>query len=268
MRNGTKNDDDEETRKKKKMDHEHRFHESDSEEDDWNLEVDTISVPRVEGLIRLSNKTVTIGLLDTGSSNSLLARDLITGTSVIKTDKKVKWKTQVGSFETNQTATIPFALPQFDPKRKCCSTFHIFDGGKYDVVIGRDILLELGMKINFKERCITWDEISVEMLDLSSKSKQAIKELYSLQVAKYKAADLAEVVNQITSINQEEKGKLQEVLNETRELFEGKKEHWTGEPVHIEHRTAKHTKPISHRPYAIPISQIVSLLHSRLLFEK
>jgi len=110
-----------ETKEKTKNNHERRFqNNSDSDEEDWSLKVDKVNtyVSRIEVLLRLSNKTVTIGLLDTGSSSSLVARDLLTDENVIRNDNPVKWKTQFVFFETTQTATIPFTLPQFDPKRK------------------------------------------------------------------------------------------------------------------------------------------------------
>ena len=91
---------------------------------------------------------------------------------------------------------------------------------KYDMIIGRDLLRELGITLNFSDQTMTWDESTVRMkdpeefADISSPlheffwhcecyETQALQDasvcLKKILDAKYAPADLDEIVRQCAS---------------------------------------------------------------------
>jgi hypothetical protein len=111
-----------------------------------------VIIPRDKG----SKKYKTfLGLIDSGSSSSLLSKAVVENTSftIEQTSKKTLWDTQAGSFKTNSFVLLErYFLPQFTTQRKITNTFHLFDKLKedgYDVIIGRDILKDMGLQIYY-----------------------------------------------------------------------------------------------------------------------
>jgi hypothetical protein len=58
---------------------------------------------------------------------------------------------------------VTFSLPEFDLKKQMCDSwaFHVDDRSEsscaYDMIIGRDLLGELGIIMNIKDHMVTWD---------------------------------------------------------------------------------------------------------------
>jgi hypothetical protein len=126
-----------------------------------------IAIPTSKG----SKKNITyLGLLDTGCSSSLVDEDFVELNSfdINFSNLKTKWTTQAGTFETNGTVKLEnYILPQFTNKKKINSQFHMFSkraGDTYDVIISRDILLEIGLTICYNKVKFIWDEIQVDMV--------------------------------------------------------------------------------------------------------
>jgi hypothetical protein len=111
-----------------------------------------VTIPRDKG----SKKYRTyLGLIDTGSSSSLLSKTVVENTAftIENSAKKTLWDTQAGSFKTNSFVLFEcYFLPQFTKQRKLTNTFHLFDKLKedgYDIIIGRDILKDMGLQIHY-----------------------------------------------------------------------------------------------------------------------
>jgi hypothetical protein len=66
---------------------------------------------------------------------------------------------------------VTFSLPEFNLKTKIFSSwvFHVDDRSEssstYDMTIGRDLLGELGIIMNFNDHTITWDTDNIPMKD-------------------------------------------------------------------------------------------------------
>jgi hypothetical protein len=61
-------------------------------------------------------------------------------------------------------------LPQFSVHRTICMKFHVDEtigearqASSYDFILGRDFLDKVGLVLDFKEKRIVWDELSVPM---------------------------------------------------------------------------------------------------------
>ena len=71
------------------------------------------------------------------------------------------WNMKAGNFTTNTKCKIQFRLPEFDDNKVIEHMVHVDTTPlktqpKCDVIIGTDLLEELEMTLNFKERVMTW----------------------------------------------------------------------------------------------------------------
>ena len=117
--------------------------------------------------------------------------------------------------------------------------------------MGADILLELGIKLDFETRLSTWDRAEVPMRpkhftpeqafhvqdpDIVASDMERIKKILD---AKYEAADLNQVVTEITYLNPQEKEQLLQLLKKYETLFNGTLGKWKSKPYDIELRATK-----------------------------
>jgi hypothetical protein len=58
---------------------------------------------------------------------------------------------------------VTFSLPEFDLKKQMCDSweFHVDERSEssstYDMIMGQDLLGELGIIMNFNDHTVTWD---------------------------------------------------------------------------------------------------------------
>ena len=130
------------------------------------------SCPMIFGVMRTSlgkPKTAEVRILcDSGASKSIIKSDLVKKLRV-KRDSHTRWKTAAGNFDTNATAKVQFKMPEFHETTAVEWTFHVTKQPLgYDIILGRDLLEELGVTIDFKTLTLTWDDVSVPMKDVNS----------------------------------------------------------------------------------------------------
>ena len=91
-------------------------------------------------------------LLDTGCSDSLLLAKYVKNNNKIK--KPVKYATGGGTVETRYETKVNFSLPEFSDKKIVTWKFKVFESTTlgYDMVIGRDLMSELGMDLSFNKK--------------------------------------------------------------------------------------------------------------------
>ena len=78
---------------------------------------------------------------------------------------------------------MTFSLSEFNLKKQICWVFHVDDRSKasstYDMIIGRDLLGELGIILNFNHKTVTWDTDTIPMKDRGTlNSQNALTEVY------------------------------------------------------------------------------------------
>ena len=100
-------------------------------------------------------------LFDSGCSDTIINQELTTGLHK-QLNKKSKWQTKGGTFKTNKTCTINFNMPLFHKHRDITWTAHVDESpqyhSKYDLIIGRDLLIELGIDLNFSNAEVPMQE--------------------------------------------------------------------------------------------------------------
>ena len=114
-----------------------------------------ILVPVLTGEVITSSKPhkikkITI-LLDSGASGSIISSQIVHNFKM-KTGQPCKWNTMAGSFMTKHDCLINFTLPELNPTARVKYMVHVTKQiSKYDMIIGRDILQELGIVLDIEE---------------------------------------------------------------------------------------------------------------------
>ena len=100
------------------------------------------------------------GLIDTGASSSLASSHLFSQDSLEDNLLPVDWIQQSASFTTNKFTSMRFMLPQFTESSVITFPIHVYDSNysghqPYDVILGIDAIIELGITIDGKNKTIT-----------------------------------------------------------------------------------------------------------------
>ena len=88
------------------------------------------------------------------------------------------WKTKSGSFYTDKKSKIRFSLPAFHEHRNITWNCYVDDTDpefcNSDLIVGRDLMFELGMDICFSEAKIVWDNASIPMQESDKLSEKFV----------------------------------------------------------------------------------------------
>jgi len=128
-----------------------------------------ILIARVRTSLGLPKPKDCTVLLDSGASGSIVSKTIVKKLRLTEESKCI-WNTAAGTMETNQKTKLQFMLPELSETRIIEWKMHVVDNTtmNYDIIIGRDILEELGIVIDFKTKQITWDEVSVPMRSMNT----------------------------------------------------------------------------------------------------
>ena len=219
-------------------------------------------------------------LLDSGSDGDLIFQNKQVNPSLAQeTYRRCKpqvWRTTYGKFCTDKQASLDITIPEYSRSKR----FHIEpDVVEYsddqmpyfDLILGVNTMERLGIILNFKDKTITVDQITLPMRHWSSiqtpKSRhkiwlqtnyvepaataEATKRVVRILDAKYEKADLPSIVEKdcahLTSAQQQ---KLLQLLQEFEELFDGTLGDWKTSPVHLELKEG--IKPYHGKAYPVP----------------
>ena len=123
-----------------------------------------------------------------------------------------------GKFQTLREATVNLKLPELNSTAEievtCCVTKQ---ESNYDIILGRDILRELGLKFDFSTNKIIWDHIEIDMKPVDCNKKEHLsiqdsqlvssetKRIKKILDAKYKKANLEELIPTLNYLNKKSK---------------------------------------------------------------
>ena len=165
-------------------------------------------------------------------------------------------------------------MPEYSIKTEIELDCHVGDDdnlGTYDLVMGRDALNELKIKLDFENKVISWEDEDLPMKDSNSiinmnKSKMlnmfmtvieseavrnATERTTRILDAKYEKADLKELVDQeCRHLNNKEKEKLLKLLLEYETLFDGTLGNFRTSPVSLEVKPGE--QPTHSKAFPIP----------------
>ena len=111
-----------------------------------------------------------IALLDSGCSSSIMGAKLA---QKLRKKKAVstEWQTAAGTLKTTGTCNLRMQMPQISGTMTVEQTVHLTDepiSPRYDMVIGRDLMEELGIMLDFKDGLIHHGHEQVPMHDMDA----------------------------------------------------------------------------------------------------
>ena len=200
-------------------------------------------------------KTIRI-LIDSGASATIINNDLVKHLPTLN-GKPTNWITPAGNFQTDSTVSIEFTLPEFHTKKLITwQAFVTPHKMQYDLIIGRDLMSQLGIILDFKENNIVWDDMLICMKAPNAQPPQdffltkpepTIKQILS---AKYAPADLPSIVKGYDHLTEDQQQKLLSLLEAHSTLFDGTLGKWTGTAHNISLKEG--ATPYHARSFPIP----------------
>ena len=131
-------------------------------------------------------------LLNTGCSKSIILKKFTESKRRTKQRKEdqVRYTTWGGSFDTHCKASVGFRLVEFEQKGKQTIEYKFQVNGtkypegkepKYDMVIGNELLWNMGMVIDFKNETLDWDGDKIPLkINGAIQDKEVCQMLYSM----------------------------------------------------------------------------------------
>lgn len=179
-------------------------------------------------------------LFDTGCDATIINKKFVTKLRT-KAHSTSNWNTKGGVFKTKRTVNALFSLPEFFKHREIKWTMCVDETNNlsnYDMIIGRDLMVELGIDIKFSTGEMTWDNSSIPLRDVNCLSDENIdqleKEIFFMEdpdtidadriqeiiTAKYSPADLEIEIAKL-DLPESDKASLYDLLVKYNSLFDG-----------------------------------------------
>ena len=110
-----------------------------------------------------------LALLDTGCSSTIM-KEQFAQKLRRKEQSETEWSTAAGTFSTTGTVKSLIQFPEFSETMTVKSEIHLTKevSPRYDMVVGRDLMTELGISIDFKDGLIHQGAAQVPMVDMDS----------------------------------------------------------------------------------------------------
>ena len=87
----------------------------------------------------------------------------------MKNSTTTEWNTMAGTFHTTKTAKIQFALPEFNDTAVIEHKAHVAkELGRYDIIVGGDLLKAIGMDIKYSTMMMSWGNTEVPMKSMDA----------------------------------------------------------------------------------------------------
>jgi hypothetical protein len=227
-----------------------------------------IKTPSGKKKKRMKTKLL-IALVDSGASESILKLSSAKGVPLRQgKESKSGWSTAAGMLDaTAKTKKLEFSLPELHANRTIRKSFHIvsLDIKRYDMIIGRDLIMELGLDAKGCDLSIKWDDVAIPWRDMDSTvediylaenhfSRQPmepeIKRMTDILDAKYTKANLEEIVKAADHLNYTERDALYKLIQKYEDLFDGTLGTFTGTPYDI--KLKENVEPFHIRAFPVP----------------
>ena len=96
--------------------------------------------------------------MDSGVSASIIHKSYVSKSAFItRRTYANKWSIMAGSISTSHEAEITLKMPKLNVTAHIYATFHVTTKtNNYDIIFGRDLILELGIQLDFKNNSVAW----------------------------------------------------------------------------------------------------------------
>ena len=193
-------------------------------------------------------KPVTLkALLDSGGSGTLVTEKHAKKLHLKPAKGSYEWSTPAGTMKTAGKAKANFTMPEFYDNRLITWDVHVAKSlGAYDMIIGRDVMKDLGIDLSFSADTITWEGVEIPFKDTDVNITEsyyipdpgivdeAAERLKTILDAKYEKANLEEIAKEAAHLTKEEQARLLALLESHETLFDGTLGHWKSADVKVE----------------------------------
>ena len=213
-------------------------------------------------------------LLDTGTSICIVKSHVLNQNRLKFAESKnsVKWNTPAGVITTNNVVKMSFLLDKFSPTKSITWNIHVARKSQdlgYDMIIGRDLLRDLGIIIDFSEEKLIWDNEAIlipkERSDSSINNfgtavKPSTETTRTLDIY-HRAVDILDMnieninihkkIEEYTYLSTKKEKILESLLEKYSEVFTGLLGKFKTTPaVLVVHRDAE---PVHPYPFMVPV---------------
>ena len=210
-------------------------------------------------------------LFDSGGGTTMIHQRALPEGAEVKVDKNAKPCTTVaGTYNANKTTILRDGnLPEFDRHKRILGvTATVFDTPScpYDIILGRDLLSDLGVIIDFANHHVKWMDKFIFMkprshfqhhtnytmifddgvLDVLDDAEDAF-----IMDAKYVATSPQEVADGQHHLTEIQRKNLAIALQNVSELFDGKLGRYKAEKIHLD--LVDGAQPIHSKAYSVPM---------------
>ena len=168
-------------------------------------------------------------------------------------------------------------MPEFYGSKIINHRFHVDNnegksGIDYEMIIGLDLMVQLGLTADFKRQVLEWDYATIHMkesINLIGQSnltkremrevvmqnaepdstQEATEQMVKILDSTYSNVDLEQVVN-ASQLNDKERTLLLSLIEDFEDLFDGTLGKWSTDPVDLELKP--YSKPFNSRYYPVP----------------
>jgi hypothetical protein len=144
------------------------------------------------------------------------------------------WSTPAGDLSTKESCTAQILLPELQSSRGIEWKFHVAPSlGNYDMIIGRDMLTDLGIDIRFSDNVISWDGAEMPLKEFSGgkmlsdafhvEEPPAVQDIFDRRIAenKYEATDLKRFTSEMKYLDPAEQELLCDLMTKHEAMFDG-----------------------------------------------
>ena len=123
--------------------------------------------------VRQPNTCLVRALVDSGASESILAKTKADKLPVKNNKKERQWSTAVGVLTTNTKIATSFSFTEIHANKLMNQSLHVVDLNidRYDMIIGRDLIISLGIDIHGGYMTIHWDDATIPWRDIDYTAK-------------------------------------------------------------------------------------------------
>ncbi len=205
-----------------------------------------------------------VALLDSGATSNLILEKHSKKLKLRTLKRGTTWSTPAGTLKTTSTCKTQFTIPELHDNRMIEWDFHVTKSmGAYDMIIGREMMEDLGIDIRFSDHTIQWDNSEMPFKDMANDNlaetyhiddpesiKNSIERTKTILDNDYAIADLRKVAEDQTHLTPDEQKELEVVLREFEDLFDGTLGRWTQPDYHIELKPD--VKPYHAKAFPVP----------------
>ena len=245
----------------------------------------------------VSDQPPMLCLLDSGATGCWISRKRLPSTICTNKIPAITNQTLAGNFTANESIILKnVLLPEFHRTRRLDTLgAKIFDQMcRYDMILGCDLMNDLGIVLNFELKSMEWDKAIVAIQehpinastttfamnllldtidggldtndstfvleqpsDLHYQANNTNPDGYkskTISTSLYEPANLQDIVNKCHYLLPQQRQQLYQMLQKFHILFDGQLKTFVGPPVHLQ--LIENPKPIRRQPYSVPTSRL------------